>query len=207
MDYKGKDAAKNSALVSVSTAGQAYIGVDYKTVLKDLNARGRPSVRLESKKIYNGGLFIADIAHMPGSTCGVWPAFWTAGKQDYPNNGEIDILENMNENKANLATLHTGPDCTLDASAQGGTLSTSHCSNHFSNGLTQWENQGCTVLPTDSQNNYGDGFNSVGGGIYAVVSVNDHTSFILADIYFRNGRTPQSRSGTFLAPVQTGRML
>jgi hypothetical protein len=44
---------------------------------------GRMSVRLESKQSYNQGLIIADIAHMPGSICGTWPAFWTIGP-DWP---------------------------------------------------------------------------------------------------------------------------
>ena len=68
------------------------MGVDYSTDLSaDTTSRGRKSVRIQSKKIYNGGLFIADIYHMPGnvllptfvsstlidilgSICGVWPA-------------------------------------------------------------------------------------------------------------------------------------
>jgi hypothetical protein len=45
---------------------------------------GRPAVRLTSKNAYNQGLFVADIAHMPGSICGTWPAFWTFGP-DWPN--------------------------------------------------------------------------------------------------------------------------
>lgn len=35
---------------------------------------GRLSLRLESKKQYNHGLFIGDFAHMPPSVCGLWPA-------------------------------------------------------------------------------------------------------------------------------------
>jgi hypothetical protein len=37
-------------------------------------AVGRNSVRLVSKKSWTHGLFIADIAHMPGGICGTWPA-------------------------------------------------------------------------------------------------------------------------------------
>jgi hypothetical protein len=40
---------------------------------------GRKSVRLTSNKQFTHGLFIADINHMPGSTCGSWPAFWMFG--------------------------------------------------------------------------------------------------------------------------------
>ncbi|KFY62998.1 hypothetical protein V496_04270 [Pseudogymnoascus sp. VKM F-4515 (FW-2607)] len=169
VDYKGQAAAKSQGLISVNALGQAYLGVDSKTVLTNLNQRGRASVRVESKKLYNGGLFIADIAHMPSSVCGVWPAFWTSGQQNWPNDGEIDIIENINEAQQNAVTLHTGTtDCTISKAAQGGSLVTSHCSNYFADHVTQWENQGCSVDSTDSKNNYGDSFNSVGGGIYAL---------------------------------------
>ena len=149
------------------------MGVDSTTVLKHLNQRGRASVRVESKKLYNGGLFIADIAHMPSSVCGVWPAFWTSGQQNWPDDGEIDILENISEAQQNAVTLHTGKqDCLVSKSAQGGSLVTSHCSNYYTDYVTQFQNQGCSVASTDSANNYGDGFNSVGGGIYALVRTN-----------------------------------
>lgn len=178
------------------------MGVDSTTVYTDLNKRGRASVRVESKKLYNGGLFIADIAHMPSSVCGVWPAFWTSGQQNWPNDGEIDIIENISEAKQNAVTLHTGTtDCTLSKAAQGGSLVTSHCSNYYADHVTQWENQGCSVDSTDSTNNYGDGFNSVGGGIYALVSTDRHWFPIPTDSYYRNGPERLLRSGTSLASV------
>ena len=45
---------------------------------------GRPAIRIQSKASYSSGLIIADIAHMPGSICGAWPAFWTVGP-NWPN--------------------------------------------------------------------------------------------------------------------------
>jgi Glycosyl hydrolases family 16 len=71
---------------------QVYLGVDSKTVNP---SSGRLSVRVASKKAYTHGLFIADIQHMPGSICGVWPSYWMVGP-DFPTNGEIDIIENVN---------------------------------------------------------------------------------------------------------------
>ena len=47
------------------------MGVDYKNVA---SGRGRPSVRIETKKSYQHGLFVIDIAHMSGGICGTWPA-------------------------------------------------------------------------------------------------------------------------------------
>jgi hypothetical protein len=34
---------------------------------------GRPSIRIESKKSYDSGLIVLDVAHMPFG-CGTWPA-------------------------------------------------------------------------------------------------------------------------------------
>jgi hypothetical protein len=51
---------------------------------KNVTPGGRPSIRITSVASYNSGLFIADIAHMPGSICGAWPAFWTVGP-NWPN--------------------------------------------------------------------------------------------------------------------------
>ncbi len=44
------------------------------------SGRGRNAVRLTSYKQYTHGLVVLDLQHMPGSACGVWPAFWMTGK-------------------------------------------------------------------------------------------------------------------------------
>ena len=50
------------------------MGVDYTNSYVVGVDRGRPSVRLESKKVYQYGLFVGDFAHMPASVCGTWPS-------------------------------------------------------------------------------------------------------------------------------------
>lgn len=50
---------------------QVHIGVDSTNIA---SGTGRSSVKIISNKSYNRGLFILDLAHMPGSICGVWPA-------------------------------------------------------------------------------------------------------------------------------------
>lgn len=82
VSYQSQSAASAQGLINTNN-GQIYLGVDYKTVNP---AAGRASVRLSSNKAYTHGLFIADIAHMPGSICGVWPAFWLVGP-NWPNGG------------------------------------------------------------------------------------------------------------------------
>lgn len=44
------------------------------TTTYHLSDTGRESVRISTKKTFTHGLFIADIAHMPGTICGTWPA-------------------------------------------------------------------------------------------------------------------------------------
>ncbi|KAI5783743.1 hypothetical protein FPQ18DRAFT_381923 [Pyronema domesticum] len=89
-----------------------YIGVDHENKIegkqrsdKDDPNYGRPSVRVESKKTFDHGLFVLDVDHAPWG-CGVWPAFWTFGIPS-PNYGEIDILEGINLQKHNSIILHT----------------------------------------------------------------------------------------------------
>ena len=52
-------------------------------------------MRITTTKTYNGGLFIADFKRMPFG-CSLWPAYWSCGN-DWPTNGEIDILEGVND--------------------------------------------------------------------------------------------------------------
>jgi hypothetical protein len=61
-----------------ATSTQVYIGVDSSNKAELIGSsktkHGRDSVRLESKDTFDSGLLIADIEHMPGTACGVWPS-------------------------------------------------------------------------------------------------------------------------------------
>jgi hypothetical protein len=70
---------------------------------------GRPSIRAQTNNHYQYGLFILDLAHMPGGACGSWPAFWTTSNDHWPEQGEIDIIENVNLATYSEETLHSGP--------------------------------------------------------------------------------------------------
>ncbi|RAL58675.1 hypothetical protein DID88_002981 [Monilinia fructigena] len=157
VSYQSQSAASSQGLINTNN-GQVYLGVDYSTYNP---SAGRASVRLSSKKAYTHGLFIADIAHMPGSICGVWPAYWLFGP-NWPSSGEIDIIEGVNLAGTNTITLHTGPGCTINtAGSQSGTILTdSNCNSNSGY-------NGCGVL-TNKSNAYGNGFNNVGGGVYAM---------------------------------------
>lgn len=73
VNYQSQSAAQSAGLINTNN-GQIYLGVDYTTV--NPPSPGRASVRVTSNKGYTHGLFIADIAHMPGSICGVWPGMF-----------------------------------------------------------------------------------------------------------------------------------
>jgi len=119
---------------------------------------GRNSVRVESKKAYDTGLFIFDIIHTPYG-CGTWPALWMTDGANWPSNGEIDILETTNEgSNGNAVTLHTTPGCKMNVKRkETGEAVYTTCENS-TNG-----NSGCGVL--GGSETYGAEFNENGGGV------------------------------------------
>ena len=70
MDYVEKEEALSRGLIS-SKDTSAYIGVDYHN---KSSTDGRQSVRLSTKRAYDGMLVVLDLQHMPGEACGSWPA-------------------------------------------------------------------------------------------------------------------------------------
>ncbi|CAL5872913.1 uncharacterized protein PFLUO_LOCUS7182 [Penicillium psychrofluorescens] len=151
--------AESDGLISAN-GGSVYIGVDNTSV----TTTGRNSVRISSTNTYTQGLFILDLAHMPDSTCGSWPAFWLLGSGTWPDNGEIDIIEGVNDQSTDSMTLHTTDNCTINDSGFTGTLSTSDC---YIDAAGQSNNAGCGISNSDTQS-YGTGFNDIGGGVYAM---------------------------------------
>lgn len=69
MSYVDRNTASGNGLLDTSNG--IYIGVDHSNTA---STPGRQSVRLESTTTYKHGLVILDLAHMPSSTCGTWPA-------------------------------------------------------------------------------------------------------------------------------------
>ncbi|EPS29445.1 putative beta-1,3-1,6- / beta-1,3-1,4-glucan hydrolase [Penicillium oxalicum 114-2] len=122
---------------------------------------GRRSVRIESIATYNTGLFVFDILHTPYG-CGTWPALWLTDGYNWPQNGEIDILESTNGgSNGNEITLHTTEGCRMNVDRkETGSPVLTMCES------TAGGNSGCGVLGDSST--YGQELNANGGGIYAL---------------------------------------
>ncbi|KAJ8489562.1 hypothetical protein ONZ51_g2842 [Trametes cubensis] len=145
--------------LTFSSGDHFVIRADDTTVLS-ASGPGRNSVRLQSNKQYTTHVTVWSLRHMPQG-CATWPALWEVGA-DWPNQGEIDVLEGVNDQTPNQSTLHTSSGCTMPASrSQTGTSTGNNCDTAATN------NAGCGVqAPT--ANSYGPAFNSAGGGWYAM---------------------------------------
>jgi hypothetical protein len=166
VNYVDQSTAQSKGYIKNDTT--VYIGCDHTSVS---SGRGRDSVRITSKKAWNSGLFIIDLSHMPFG-CGTWPAYWTVGP-NWPNSGEVDVIEGVNVNSADATTLHTGSGCDMsheDTSQFTGKWATGSQNNPSDNcdinAPDQWANQGCSIIPAQT-NTYGQGFNNARGGVYA----------------------------------------
>ena len=106
---------------------------------------------------------------------------------DWPNNGEVDILEGVNRNSANVMSLHSGPNCMMSAGNQSGTILDLDCDG------THNQNSGCGVT-SSTANSYGSNFNYKNGlgkfpnsgGVYATEWTSDH----ITTWFFPRGSIP-----------------
>jgi hypothetical protein len=71
----------------------------------------------------------------PASGLGYWPAFWMLGPGQWPENGEIDILEDVNALSEHSGTFHCGTDpggpCNETNGLGSGLQSCSGCQTGF----------------------------------------------------------------------------
>jgi len=140
-------------------SGDTFImRADHTTVLSP-GGPGRDSVRILSNKKYSTHVVVMNIRHMPEG-CATWPAAWEVGA-NWPNGGEVDIVEGVNNVSPNQATLHTSSGCVMPASRDqtGTTVGATDC------------NGACGVL-CDKANSFASGFNNAGGGWYAMERTN-----------------------------------
>jgi hypothetical protein len=208
VDFVDQSVALSEGLINVTTSNQVYIGTDYSNVVAD-GERGRKSIRLQSKKSYNGkNLIVIDLEHMPTTVgslqdgCSSWPAFWTVGS-DWPTKGEIDIIEYVNTDEVAVTTLHTDEGCdqgnedtSLFTGVWGLGAYGNPADNCDVNAADQWANEGCGILgagSTNPQPKVGAAFNALGkGGVYALEWLEDN--YIRA-FYFERDDIPSDIKG------------
>ncbi|KIJ22234.1 glycoside hydrolase family 16 protein [Paxillus involutus ATCC 200175] len=161
VQYVDQGTAQNAGLIEINEAGNAVMRVETTPTVQT----NRMSVRITTDLTFTEGLVIMDAVHMP-TGCGTWPAFWTDGP-NWPDNGEIDIIEGVNNYTNNQATIHTGVGCNITSTSSatlgvtGTVVGGTDCSAAQSN------NEGCGMR-SPSDTSFGSGFNSVGGGVYAM---------------------------------------
>ena len=63
---------------------------------------------------------------------GTWPSFWMYG-DDWPNNGELDVLEGIDGLPYNSISGHTGEGCSFPVSDDN--LFTGHWAKTFNGSL------------------------------------------------------------------------
>lgn len=198
VNYVDQKSAESSGLVKVLDSGSVYIGVDHEKTIST-SSQGRDSVRIGSKKYYDESLVIADLAHMPGSVCGSWPAFWSTGK-NWPGDGEIDIIEGVNLQDHNEIVMHTAGTCSITDSGMTGVVNATGCGEDLGT-------VGCVI--EGHEGSYGTSFNKQGGGVYAMEWTEEHVK-----IWFfprskvpdsiTSGKPDVSQFGTPMALVREG---
>jgi len=159
VEYVNSSIAFQNGLARVNENNQVIMQMDNTSVLPENGFR--ESVRIQSKKRYDSGLFILDLTHAPWG-CSVWPAFWTVG-DNWPNNGEIDVFEGVHDNTHNQMTWHTGENCNLTVSSNF----TGTASSHTSCFSFPADNSGCAIIDW-SRASYGPQFDVLGGGVFAM---------------------------------------
>lgn len=88
---------------------------------------------------------------------------WSVGP-NWPEDGEVDIIEGINSRDYNLMALHTMEGCVIEKSENyKAVIETDNC---YIEAPGQGDNQGC-AFNDHSPNTFGKGFNEIGGGVYA----------------------------------------
>lgn len=107
---------------------------------------------------------------------------WSYGS-DWPNGGEVDIIEGANTAHNNLISAHTSEGCVQDESLSGlfaGYQRNTDC-------YVGDHNVGCGFdPPSQAYGTYGDSFNAQSGGVYAMKWDEEHIKIW----HFARGQIP-----------------
>ncbi|KAL9089823.1 MAG: hypothetical protein Q9165_005617 [Trypethelium subeluteriae] len=152
------EASANALNLTFASTTSAILKVDS---VNTNQFTGRNSVRISSKTQYSSGLFVFDVVHSPYG-CATWPALWLVDETNWPDMGEIDVMEAVNgATTGNQMTLHTTEGCTMNVKRkEDGKVLEKNCWNETNS------NAGCGIQGAPAT--YGQEFNDNGGGIYAM---------------------------------------
>lgn len=105
---------------------------------------------------------------------------WTFGP-NWPDSGEIDIIEGVNDQATNFMTIHSGNSACKMESKGISTLEPYSTDCYYqTNG-----NEGCSYHDTD-KTSYGSGFNQAQGGVFAM----EYTGDTVSIWKWNNGASP-----------------
>jgi hypothetical protein len=169
VQFASENSAKSQGLIGMKN-GAAFMRASN----KDISGGNRPSVRFQSKKAYDSGLVIFDVAKMPVG-CATWPALWTTKGSDWPFSGEIDVVEGVGHTaggrNANQMTVHLGQSSPLSLKRRGPEKRATHLGKLLASNCNQWggSNTGCAFVDSNDHGpSWGDDFNAAGGGVWAM---------------------------------------
>ena len=125
------------------------------------------------------------------------PHSWMVGP-NWPNEGEIDIIEGVHDQSQNDMTLHTSAGCTISNNGHfsGGSVTTSNCD------VAAQGNAGCQIAASNSAT-YGTQFNNNGGGVCATEWTSNHINIW----FWQQGSQPGDVLGASPNPAGWGRPL
>jgi len=156
----------DNGLVYVDGNGKIRLAVD---TTEDVGTR--KSVRMVSQTTFNPGhLFVFDIQQIP-AVCGTWPAAWLTGA-NWPEQGEIDVVEGVNLYNKNIVSIHTGSGCTLTQSNVNDNSQATIVEQTGTNCDANSDPAACGFTE-NSSSSFGPGFNAAGGGVFAMQFTTD----------------------------------
>lgn len=204
--YVGQKRALREGLFNVTEEEDGSSSVYIKS--SHVDGGFRESVRLEGKKRFEHGLFILDVDHMP-TGCGVWPAWWLTDEDNWPRNGEIDVVEGINDQQVVKTALHTSDHCDMYAHVSDywhtghwdrstGIPDTYTGKPDFNTSMPadncwvmaphQWANQGCVAVH-EKNGTLGKPVNDAGGAIY-VLEWDPAHKYIRSWVFRKDGDIP-----------------
>lgn len=114
-----------------------------------------------------------------------------------PLNGEIDIIEGVNQLTRNKASLHSGDTtCAIQSAPMLGSIASTDCQTTHNGQMDNFVGCGIDLESTAS---FGDPFNNGDGGVYAMQWTDD----FIKTWFFPRGSEPKSLSSGCSAPDLT----